>query len=94
MAQGIVYDWQRRNEDLKRQLREVQKDLKGDQTMTMYLEDGASFAFPEIANLKGQENPREQLEIENKLLMDIVAQVRADLQKANMTSPNSTESKK
>lgn len=92
MAYGILNDWQRRNLDIKKELKAVQHDLKADLSMYSNL-NSSNVSSDQLLELKGSD-PRKQLEIENKLLMDIVAQVRADLQKANLTSPSSLDERK
>lgn len=89
LASGLVKDWQRKNDEIKLRLKELQKELEGDRTMTIY----SDVTSPSVADFFGNcqdSNPRQQLEKENKLLMDIVSQVRSDLQKANMTSPSAS----
>lgn len=87
LANGLVKDWQRKNEEIKIRLKELQKELEGDRTMTIY----SDVSSPNMTDLFGKcedSNPRHQLEKENRLLMDIVSQVKSDLQKANLASPS------
>jgi hypothetical protein len=87
LANGLVKDWQRKNEEIKIRLKELQKELEGDRTMTIY----SDVSSPNMMDLFGKcedSNARHQLEKENRLLMDIVSQVKSDLQKANLASPS------
>ena len=91
LANGLVKDWQRKNEEIKMRLKELQKELEGDRTMTIY----SDVSSPDMTEFFGKcesSNTRHQLEKENKLLMDIVSQVKSDLQKANVTSPSISSS--
>lgn len=85
-SRGILDDWARKNNELKKHLHNVQEELKND--ISFSWTDSASVSVPiELPEIVRTHDKKRLLEDENKLLMDIVSQVKSDLQKAALTSP-------
>jgi len=85
-SKGILDDWARKNSELKKHLHNVQEELKND--ISFSWTDSASVSVPiELPEIGRTHDKKRLLEDENKLLMDIVSQVKSDLQKAALTSP-------
>lgn len=86
MARGILNDWLRRNADLKSQLKEFQQELKNDLSFAVNSVNSPA-PQPIDMHLNQTMDPTRRLEAENKVLIDIMDQVRSDLQKAALISP-------
>lgn len=84
--------WRQKNQALLSALKNIARDLKADQSFVMSSHEADSLVLNHFPGATSVTNPRMELENENKLLMDMVSQVRADLQKASLTSPGPPDS--
>jgi len=95
MAMNLLDNWRQQNEAIRQQLLAVKKEIENADCNTPFLPANTPIikvpdaVIPVNVDLKrlSKEETRKKLEEENKSLMQIVAQVKEDLQKAAMTSP-------
>lgn len=86
-ARGIVYDWSRKNMELKNELKNIQDELKNEVSFAISDEVPYSGKFPTRA--VAINSPKQAAETEHQALVDIISRVKSDLVLAASMSPKS-----
>lgn len=87
VAKGIMYDWSRKNMELKNELRNIQDELQNE--VSFAISDNITSVHPTLIGTHAINNPKQAVETEHQALVDIISRVKSDLVLAASLSPQS-----